>query len=144
MTMATLDEVNEALSAQATAGIDGLDHVAMIGDAIGRDTFGVLEHDADYHRAFKGGSSGLALQEIDFTCQLLVVRNDTPTTSARLSQYLSTTGDRSIVAKIVADRTLGGLIKTLDVTGFRGSGRRYEVAGVWYPGAVIDVKVWLL
>lgn len=62
-----------------------------------------------YHRAMQMGMS-----QVTFTVQLIYAYSD-DTTAFNVYDYLDAVGDRSVVAAIESDKTLGGAADTLQV-----------------------------
>lgn len=56
--------------------------------------------------------------------------------------YLAAAGSQSIAAALRGDRTLGGIVSTLDVSGWRDYGVLDLGVSIEYVGAVFDVQVW--
>lgn len=127
--------------AAAVANVTGIrQSFPRLPDDINPPTFVAGEYDLTWHGTF--GSTG-GLKTIPFTCLLLTSRGDTDQGRKDLATYLSDgTSTASVFAAIEADRTLGGVCKTLIVDGASGVGRQYEIAGVAYLGAEIQVRVW--
>lgn len=132
--------IQEALAA-AVAGVTGIrQSFPRIPDDINPATFVAGEYDLNWHLTF--GSSG-GLKTIPFTCLLLTSKGDTDQGRKDLATYLSDgSASVSVFAAIEADKTLGGACRTLIVEGATGVGRQYEIAGVPYLGAEIQVRVW--
>ena len=59
-----------------------------------------------------------------------------------LDPYLSAAGAESIASALRGDRTLGGIVSTLDVSGWRDYGVLDIGMGIEYLGVVFDVQVW--
>lgn len=59
-----------------------------------------------------------------------------------LDPYLAAAGAQSIRAALRGDRTLGGIVSTLDVEGWRDYGVLDIGIGIEYIGATVDVQVW--
>lgn len=59
-----------------------------------------------------------------------------------LDEYLAAAGSKSVAAALRGDRTLGGIVSTLDVSGWRDYGVLDLGVGIEYVGAVFDVQVW--
>lgn len=126
----------QAGMATAAKTVSGLRAFATLPDAIEPPVFAPLELELSYDQAFGG------LTETVFTCQVFTSRGDTDTGRKLLIGYVAESGATSIKAALEADRTLGGVAKTLIVERVRGAGRLYEVGGIDYLGAQFDVRVW--
>lgn len=59
-----------------------------------------------------------------------------------LDEYLADAGTKSLKAALRGDRTLGGIVSTLDVQGWRDYGVLDLGIGIEYVGAIVDVQVW--
>jgi hypothetical protein len=59
-----------------------------------------------------------------------------------LDPYLAAAGTLSINAALRGDRTLGGIVSTLNVEGWRDYGVLDLGIGIEYVGAIFDVQVW--
>ena len=59
-----------------------------------------------------------------------------------LDPYLAFAGTQSIRAALVGDKTLGGIVSTLSVDGWRSYGVIDIGIGIEYIGATVDVQVW--
>lgn len=59
-----------------------------------------------------------------------------------LDEYLADAGPQSIKAALRGDRTLNGIVSTLDVQGWRDYGVIDIGVGIEYVGAIIDLQVW--
>lgn len=100
--------------------------------------FAPIDWSTEYDRTFNGG-----MTENLFTAQVFTSRTgDSVNGRNLLVAYTSTSGAYSIKAALEADRTLGGVAKTLIVERVRGVARIYEVAGVDFLGAQFEVRVW--
>jgi hypothetical protein len=130
-----VDAIQQGL-ATAASTITGLRGYASLPEAINPPVAAVTEFEMQYHQAFGG------LVEAMFTFGVFVSRADQPSGRAALTGYLAPSGAGSLPAAIEADKTLGGVCKTLVVRRVRGAYRLYEIAGVEYLGALIDVEVW--
>ena len=125
-----------ATAASTVSGITGLPSVP---DAISAlPLFAPAELEITYDQAFGAG----ALTVIVYTCALFVSRGDTNSARVALTGFLAPTGSGSIKAALESDRTLAGVAKTLRVESVRGAYRLYQVAGIDYLGAMINVRVW--
>lgn len=125
--------------ATAVAGVPGVQGFAWQPLAPNPPTFAPVDFEITYHKTF-GRVTGLS--ELLFTCQLLVSRGDTDTGRTALDAFISPTNSASIAAALEANPTLGGACRALVVERVRLVGRLYEVGGVDYLGAQIDVRVW--
>lgn len=77
---------------------------------------------------------------VTFNAIILLSGADVARSIEALDDYLTTTGDYSLVAAVEADPTLGGLVESASVTGVTDIGR-LEVAGTGYVGARVTVDV---
>jgi hypothetical protein len=123
--------------ANAVNVIDGLSAYPVLPDAVDPPVFGPNDFDIDYHQTFADGLNFLPLTFI-----VLTSRGDTEAGRKLLSAYLNPSGSQSIKAAIEADKTLGGVAKTLIVDRARNAFKLADVAGVYYLGAELDVRVW--
>lgn len=123
--------------ANAAGTIAGLRAYPKLPDSINPPTFAVVEFELDYHGTF---SPARGLTQLAFTCG--VYNTDSDAGRKQLLPFLAETGASSIPAALEADKTLGGVARTLVVQRVRGAYRLYEVGDTPYLGAMIDVKVW--
>lgn len=122
-----------ATAADAVAGLNV--HPDLPG-AISTPVFAPVEYEVGYHGTF--GAAGLVKPTV--TCGIYVP--DTPEGRALLAGYLQPSGPTSVPAALEADKTLGGVAKTLIVRKARGVGRMYTVGNSDYMGAMLDVEVY--
>jgi hypothetical protein len=136
-----VEAISEALAA-AVDGTTGSDAVttlrgyASLPEAINPPVLAPTEFELAYHQSFGG------LVEATFTCGLFTSRGDTPTGRKLLLGYLAPSGSSSLPAALETDKTLGGACKQLVVRRVRGAYRLYQIGGVEYLGALLDVGVW--
>lgn len=133
-----VDAIQNGLAA-AARNVTGLRAYATLPDSISPPTFATVEQDMDYQQTF--GSAG-GLTDTLFHPGVFVSRGDTPVGRSLLAGFVRPDGATSIRVALETDRTLGGACKTLIVERMRGSGRLYEIAGIFYLGAMFDVRVW--
>ncbi|HET6504615.1 MAG TPA: hypothetical protein VFG87_28030 [Amycolatopsis sp.] len=105
--------------------------------AINPPAFAPVELEMAYHNTF---SNARGLTDVTFTCGVYVP--DTDQGSDLLDGFMAETGAGSVAAALEADKTLGGVAKTLIVQKVRGVGRLYDVGDTQYLGGMIDVRVW--
>ncbi|GAA2351755.1 hypothetical protein [Streptomyces carpaticus] len=141
-----ISAVREAIAAAAAtvelpAGVRRLTATGYVPDAITEPHFFVGEYTQEYDKAM-----GRALDELEFTCRVLVGRQDDRAGQRILDALLSGSGPASLKAAIEAARggpgeyALGGLAHDLHVMRVQGY-RWYEHAGVQYVGAELVIKV---
>ena len=123
--------------ANAADTIAGLRCYSALPGSINPPTFAKVEFELDYHGTF---SPSRGLTALVFTCG--VYAPDTDAGRKLLLPFIAEAGASSVPAALEADKTLGGVAKTLVVQRVRGAYRLYEIGGVSYLGAMIDVKVW--
>jgi hypothetical protein len=103
--------------------------------------FYVGDYTVDFDKVMRRG-----LDEVEFTCAVLVSRSDDLSGQRVLDGLLSGAGAGSLKAAIEAARgapgayALGGVAHDLHVTRVQ-SYRLYEVAGIQYLGAELTVRV---
>jgi hypothetical protein len=83
---------------------------------------------------------GRGHDELVFVVRAIVSRADDRAAQDRLDAYLDGSGSSSLKAALETDKTLGGLVDTLHVSGVDNYGV-YEVAGIAYVGAEFAVTV---
>lgn len=130
----------EAISgglADAAATITGLRAYPSLPGAINPPTFAPTEFELTYHQTF---SAGRGLTDLTFTCG--VFAPDTDQGRTLLVGFLAETGAGSVPAALEADKTLGGVCRTLVVQRVRGAYRLYSVGDTDYLGAMLDVRIW--
>lgn len=123
--------------ANAADTITGLRCFASLPDAINPPTFAPTEVEINYNQVFGNGMSLCT-----FTVGVFVSAGDSPTARAALAGYLAQSGSGSIKAALEADKTLAGVVITLNVDRVRGAYRLWNIGGTDYLGAMYDVRVW--
>lgn len=138
--------VREAIAAAARAvvlptGTQKLTCTGYAPDTVTVPHFYVGDYSVDFDKAMRR-----ALDEIEFTCAVMVSRSDDLSGQKALDALLSGAGTASLKVAIEAARgapgdfALGGLAHDLHVMRVQ-SYRYYEVAGIQYLGAEITVRV---
>lgn len=123
------------------AGVGRLTSTGYVPDAVTEPHFFVGEYSQTYDRAM-----GRALDELEFTCRVLVGRADDKSSQVILDAMLSGGGTASLKVAIEAARgapgefALGGLAHDLHVMRVQGY-RWYEHQGTQYVGAELIIKV---
>jgi hypothetical protein len=135
-----LEAVQQGLAdaASAVTGPPKLRGFASLPGAITPPVFAPTELELAYDQAFGGG-----LVTVMFTCGVFTSIGDTPAGRSALMGYLDRDGTSSVKAALELDKTLGGVCKTLTTRRARGAYRLYEIGGVDYLGALLDVEVWV-
>jgi hypothetical protein len=122
------------------AGIGKLTATGYVPDSIAEPCFFVAEVEVTYDRAM-----GRGMDELVFTCRVLVGRQDDRTSQRVLDGLLSGSGPASLKQAIEAARgapgqaALGGLADDLHLQRVQGY-RWYEHAGTTYVGAELIIK----
>jgi hypothetical protein len=122
-------------------GIGKLTTTGYVPDSIAAPAFFVAEVEVNYDRAM-----GRKLDELLFTCRVLVGRTDDRTSQKILDSLLSGSGTASLKVAIDAARgapgqaALGGLADDLHLQRVQGY-RWYEHEGTPYVGAELVIKV---
>lgn len=132
--MASVSGIREGL-ANALRAIDGLRVTAHIADAITVPAAVVGPARLDREPATTH------IDVVTVAIRVYTSRADVRSAQDTLEAYLAGSGDKSVMAALEADRTLGGVVQALRVTGFDGYDS-YEVAGVTYIGAEFTVTAW--
>ncbi|KAB8162923.1 hypothetical protein FH609_004130 [Streptomyces sp. 3MP-14] len=138
--------IRDALADAARAvtmpsGIRRLTCSGYVPDAVTEPHFFVGEFTADFDRAMNR-----SLDELEFTCRVLVGRQDDRAAQRVLDALLAGSGPASLKAAIEAARggpgeyALGGLAHDLHVMRVQGY-RWYEHQGTDYVGAELIIKV---
>ncbi|MEV6790901.1 hypothetical protein AB0M87_02645 [Streptomyces sp. NPDC051320] len=138
--------VRDAIADAATAvvlpaGIGKLTCSGFTPDSVVAPHFFVAEYTQDFDKAMRR-----ALDELEFTCRVLVSRADDRASQRVLDGMLSGSGSASLKVAIEAARgapgefALGGLAHDLHVMRMQGY-RWYEHEGAQYVGAELIVKV---
>lgn len=123
------------------AGIGKLTATGYVPDSVAAPCFFVAEVEVNYDKAM-----GRKLDELLFTCRVLVGRTDDRTAQRILDSLLSGGGTASLKQAIEAARgapgemALGGLADDLQLQRVQGY-RWYEHEGTTYVGAELVVKV---
>ncbi|MCZ7413041.1 hypothetical protein [Streptomyces sp. WMMC897] len=141
-----ISQVRSALADAARAvvlpaGVRKLTCSGFVPDAVTEPHFFVGEYQQTFDRAMRRG-----LDEIEFTCRVLVGRQDDRAAQELVDAMLSGSGSASLKAAMEAARgapgeyALSGAAHDLHVTRSQGP-RWYEHAGTQYVGAEMTVKV---
>ncbi|MFJ9243807.1 hypothetical protein [Streptomyces sp. NPDC101776] len=141
-----ISPVRDAIAVAAAAVVlpEGIGRLTCSGftpDAIVAPHFFVAEYTQDYDKAMRR-----SLDELEFTCRVLVSRADDRAAQRILDSMLSGSGPASLKEAIEAARgapgeyALGGLAHDLHVMRVQGY-RWYEHEGTQYVGAELMVKV---
>ncbi|MFD4786595.1 hypothetical protein ACFWN1_05835 [Streptomyces sp. NPDC058459] len=141
-----ISAVRDALADAAHAVVlpDGMSKLTCSGyvpDSILAPHFFVAEYEQDFDKAM-----GRGLDELTFTCRVLVARADDRPSQRLLDSMLSGSGPASLKQAIEVARgapgeyALGGLAHDLHVMRVQGY-RWYEHAGATYVGAELSIKV---
>lgn len=141
-----ISAVREAIAAAARAvampsGVRKLTCTGYTPDAVSEPHFFVGEYSVEFDKTFGRGTD-----ELEFTCRVLVGRQDDRAAQRVLDGLLSGSGPSSLKAAIEAARgapgeaALGGLADDLHVVRVQGY-RWYEHANATYVGAELVVKV---
>lgn len=141
-----ISAVRDALADAARAVVlpDGIAKLTCSGyvpDAVNAPHFFVAEYEQDYDRAM-----GRGLDELTFTCRVLVSRADDRSAQRVLDAMLSGSGPASLKAAIETARgapgeyALGGLAHDLHVQRVQGY-RWYEHDGSTFVGAELTIQV---
>ncbi|AIJ26363.1 hypothetical protein AMETH_6330 [Amycolatopsis methanolica 239] len=126
--------MRSGLAANAKA-ITGLICLPYTPDSVTPPMFFVAEYEIDFDRAF-----GRGLDELTATCRVLVSHATDKQAQAKLDQYLTGGGPRSLKAALQSDRTLGGACDDSRVTRVFGYGL-YEHGTSQFFGAQLSVHV---
>lgn len=122
-------------------GLGKLTATGYVPDAVAAPCFFVAEVEVTYDKAM-----GRGLDELSFTCRVLVGRADDRTSQQTLDGLLSGSGPASLKAAIEVARgapgqaALGGLADDLHLQRVQGY-RWYEHEGTTYVGAELVIKV---
>ncbi|MGW1000745.1 hypothetical protein [Streptomyces sp. NPDC002520] len=141
-----ISAIRDALASAARAvvmpdGIAKLTCTGYVPDAVVAPHFFVAEYEQEFDRAMARG-----LDELTFTCRVLVSRADDRSAQRLLDGMLSGSGPGSLKAAIEVARgapgqyALGGLAHDLHVMRIQGY-RWYEHADATYVGAELMIKV---
>ncbi|MFK0155375.1 hypothetical protein ACIQVK_25280 [Streptomyces sp. NPDC090493] len=141
-----ISQVRDAIATAAAAVVlpDGIGKLTSSGftpDSIVAPHFFVAEYTQDYDKAMRR-----SLDELEFTCRVLVSRADDRASQRILDSMLSGSGTASLKQAIETARgapgeyALGGLAHDLHVTRVQGY-RWYEHEGTQYVGAELMITV---
>lgn len=122
----------------SVASIAGLNHLGFTPDIVSPPCWFpaeiTVDRTASSHRTF-GATRGY-----DCTCRVLTSRSDDLTGQAMLDGYLSEGSSANIVDAVMADQTLGGIAKSVEV--YRVDGYRlYTVGADTFYGATFHIQV---
>src|SRR5690349_21648793 len=106
-----VEAIHEGL-ATAAGTISGLRAFASLPGAINPPVFAPTEFTQEYHQTF---SPAGGMTKLEFSCGVFTSEGDNDAGRKSLVGYLAETGSSSLLAAIEADKTLGGVCKTLNV-----------------------------
>jgi hypothetical protein len=112
--MASIKDIRVALAAKLSASPD-LQVSAYILASPTPPYAHVFPAEVEYDRAMVRG-----LDELTFTVEVAVPLTSDQASQQLLDEYLAGSGDRSVKQKLEVDRTLGGVVQNLRVTGSSG------------------------
>lgn len=137
-----IDAVHKGLGSAVDA-LPGIKGYPNLPGSINPPVFAPTEFTMAYSQTFQTPTAA-GLVEVEFTCGVFTSEGDTEQGRADLLKFLPAdlSSTTSIKKAIEADKTLGGVCKTLFVARVRGAYRLYEIGATSYLGAMIDVKVW--
>ena len=138
--------IRDALAQAARAvvlpdGVRALTCTGYVPDAVTEPHFFASDYEQTFDRAMNRG-----LDEIEFTCRVLVGRQDDRAAQMLLDSMLAGSGPASLKQAIEEARggpgeyALGGLAHDLHLVRVQGY-RWYEHAGIEYVGAELIIKV---
>lgn len=141
-----ISEIRDAIATAARAvvlptGIRKMTTTGFTPDAVTEPHFFVGEYTQEFDKTFARG-----MDELEFTCRVLVGRTDDRASQKVLDGLLSGAGPASLKAAIEAARgapgvlALGGLADDLHVKRVQGY-RWYEHQGTTYVGAELIIRV---
>jgi hypothetical protein len=110
-----ITEIREALASNI-ASVAGIRTAALVPDLVNPPIAIVNLNSIDYHTDFRNGVT------YNFTVQVIVARVDERNAQKRLDAYAAPSGQGSVKSAIESNRTLGGLVDDLIVTGMPNIG----------------------
>lgn len=131
---ATPTAIRNALKA-AVQTIDGLTGYARVTGQINLPAVIVEPGPISYSETLRNGTHGLA-----YTVVVLVSDTDSDLAQQLLDEYLAHPSDKSILAAVEADTTLGGVVDWVVCRGVSSYGL-IEYSGTQYVGARFPVEV---
>lgn len=135
MNLPDVDLVCQRL-ADAAKAVKGLRASPFPEDAVEPPLFAVVGPESiDYVTMVR------AVSAVTFVGMVYTSRGSTRAGWKALRSYQATSGPTSLRAALEADQTLGGACSTMQVAGWAEPGQ-YEVAGVAYLGARLNIQVW--
>lgn len=131
------NEIADALAAIAN-GV-GLRGFSEVPDAIPTWAFIVGEMDVNPNLTF-GSRSGTrrGTDEVTITCRIFVGRYDDKQAQRKLREWMSGSGQKSLIQAIQADKTLCGTVHSSKVARFSGN-RMFDIGGTKHYGIEVDV-----
>ncbi len=142
--MATIAQIRDGLQARM-ATIAGLHAYDVWPDNVEPPAAIVVPKKGDYHQAM--GNPGHTHQEYEIILLAAPVQRGYIRGQDKIDPYLDDAGSSSIKAAIEADKTLGGIVTTTKVVGWRDYGslsinNETIAGGLEYWGAKLDVEVY--
>jgi len=110
-----------------------------IPDSINSFPAAIIQHTGTTYGITMGGDNSHDTHT--FKIKIAVTKQDSPSAFNKLLDFLTKTGDNSIVQKLNADPTLNGSASDITVISNSGQGG-FEWAGVLYLGTEFDIEVY--
>lgn len=130
-----------ATALEAKAETVGLNALAYVPDALPNTAFYVGEIDIEPNGTFARQSpTRQGTDRATITCRVLVARSTDKSAIAKLRDYMSGSGVKSLTQAIQGDQSLNGSVHANVVKAIRGN-RLFSVGEMKYYGVEIDVFV---
>lgn len=133
--MASLAAIRTALVSTITSTVSGINGYDTVPGTINTPAFLVVPRSTDFQKAF-----GRGIDTYSFDVIVLVSRADDGLAQDALDPFINGFGSSSIRAALFATRDLGVDVDA-SVTGMSDYGGQYDIGGVTYVGARLNVEV---
>ena len=120
--------------------VKGLNHIYApneLPDSINEPPAAIIQHAGTEYGLTMGGG----VDKHYFKIKIALTKQDTPSAFNKLLDFLTRTGDDSIVEKLRDDTTLNGSASDITVMSNSGQGG-FEWAGILYLGTEFNIEVY--
>ncbi len=135
--ISSTEQIKVGIALNMTDRISGMQVLPYVRDQVLPPAADIRRGPMEYDQSMVGGIHRLTILVRVFVASVM-----DKSAQAQLDSYLAPDGDNSIKAAIESDRSLGGLIDDLHVTGATGE-QAYTMGQVQMTGSEWTVEIWL-
>ncbi len=135
--MSLTEDIKTAIAENMQDSLGGMQILGYVRDNVTPPAADIRRGPTLYDQAFQGG-----VHRMTMLVRVFVAGVMDKASQAQLDSYLDPEGDNSVKAAIESDRSLGGLIADLHVTGATGE-QTYTMSGAQMVGSEWTVELWL-